>query len=74
MGYPGAIRTYAEVVIANGKQLLQNWLQAEMNVIGTAEDQKPTGKDGIHRVGCHTATWKERSNHDIMISKQQRKH
>jgi len=30
-----------------------------MNAIGTATDQKPTGKDGSHRVGCRTAMWKK---------------
>jgi len=33
--------------------------------------KKPTGEDGSHRVACRTATWKERRNHHIMISKQQ---
>jgi len=45
-----------------------------MNVIGTAIDQKPAGEDGNNRVGCRTATCKERRNHHIMISKQQPKY
>jgi len=44
-----------------------------MVVIGTAIDQKPTGEDGSHHVGCRTAMWKERRNHHSMISKQQPK-
>jgi len=43
-------------------------------VIGTAIVQKPTGEDGSHRIGCHTAMWKGRRNRSIMISKQQRKY
>jgi hypothetical protein len=43
----------------------------EMNVIGTAIDQKPTGEDGSHLNGCCTAMWKESRNQHIMISKQQ---
>ena len=45
-----------------------------MKLIGTAIDQKPTGEDGNHRVGCRTAMWKERRKHNIMISKQQPKY
>ena len=45
-----------------------------MKVIGTVADQKPTGEDGNHHVGCRTAMWKERRNHHIMISKQQPKY
>jgi len=45
-----------------------------MNVLGRAVDQKPTGEDGIHHVSCRTAMWKERRNHDIIISKRQPKH
>jgi len=41
-----------------------------MKLIGKAIDQKPTGEDGSHRVGCQTAMWKERRKHNIMSSKQ----
>ena len=41
-----------------------------MKLIGTAIDQKRTGEDESHRVGCRTAMWKERRNQHIMISKQ----
>jgi hypothetical protein len=44
-----------------------------MKLIDTAIDQKPTGEDESHCVGCRTAMWKERRNHHIMISKQQPK-
>jgi len=43
-------------------------------VIGTAIDQKPTGEAGSHYISCCTLMWKERSNHHIMISKQQPKY
>jgi len=46
----------------------------EMNVIGKAIDQKPTGEDVSHRVGCRPSMWKERRNPHIMISKQQPKY
>jgi hypothetical protein len=45
-----------------------------MKLIGTAIDQNPTGENGNHRVGCRTAMWKERRNHNKMISKQQLKY
>jgi hypothetical protein len=45
----------------------------EVKLFGTAVGQKQTGEDGSHRVGCHTAVWKERRNQHIMISKQQLK-
>jgi hypothetical protein len=70
-GYPEAIRTQAEVVSASGKQFLQNWLQVEMKLIGTATGQKPTGEEERRRVGCCTAMWMQSRNHHIMISKQQ---
>jgi hypothetical protein len=60
--------TYAEVLTASGKQLLQNLLEVERKLIGTAIDQKPTGEDRSHSVGCRTATWKERRDHHIVIS------
>jgi hypothetical protein len=44
----------------------------EVNVIGTAIDQKTTDEDGRHCFGCRTAIWKERRNH-IMVTKQQPK-
>jgi len=43
----------------------------EDEVIGRAIDEKRTGEDGSHRVGCRTAMWKERRIPHIMISKQQ---
>jgi hypothetical protein len=42
--------------------------------IGTAIDQKPTGEDETHRVGCRAAVWKDRRNHHIIISKKQAKY
>jgi len=45
-----------------------------MRLIGTALDQKPTGEDGSHRVGCRTALWKERRNHHFMISERKPKY
>jgi hypothetical protein len=43
-------------------------------VIGTAIDQKPTGEDETHRVGCRTAVWRDRRNNHIIISKKQVKY
>ena len=45
----------------------------EKNVIGRAIDQKPTGEGGNHLDGCRNAMWKERRNHQIVISKQKLK-
>jgi len=45
-----------------------------MKLIGTAIDQKPTGEDGSPRVGCRTTMWKQRRNHQFMITKQKPKY
>jgi len=46
----------------------------EINLIGTAIDQKLTGEDGSHRMCCRTAMCKERRTQHIVISKQQPKY
>jgi hypothetical protein len=62
------------MVTASGEQLFQNWVYVEMELIGTAVDQKATGEDGSHRVGWLSHCDLEgKEKQRIVISKQQLK-